>query len=225
MQIFKFGLIGKKAGMTKIFNKEGHSIPVTVLEVGPCNIVQKRTEKKEGYNAIQIGFGEKKEKNISKPRAGQFKKRGMQLNRYLREIRLNSEEITKFNEKDTLKVSDHFKAGDIIDVIGISKGKGFAGVMKRHNFGGSSATRGTHEHFRHGGSIGMHTYPARIFKNTKMPGHMGDEKVTIQNLKVVEVKADDNILLVRGAVPGAKNGLIVVQHAKKKTQVKQKKSK
>src|SRR5882724_2735776 len=192
------GLIGKKLGMTQIFVKGGELVPVTVIQAGPCTVMQKMTSKPEqrkgvtksdGYDALQLGFGEQKAQRLTKP-AREHRKKAEKMVAVLREFRAESELAVGAE----IKVTDLFKEGDLIDVTGVTKGKGFQGVMKRHNFSGSNASHGAHEYFRHGGSIGNRTHPGRVFKNKRMSGHMGDERVTTQNLAVVAVRPDDNVL-------------------------------
>jgi len=214
---FRMGLIGKKLGMTQVFTPEGERVPVTAIAAGPCVVVAKRTPEKDKYAAIQIGFEDKKPERVNRPMTGQFAKANVKPQKVLREIRLADGEVGKYEVGQILKAADLFKPGTCVDVIGRSKGKGFQGVLKRHKLGGSRATHGSHEFFRHGGSIGCRLTPRRVHKGKRMPGHMGDEKKTIQNLEVVEVLADENVLLIRGAVPGGKNGYLLVQNAVKKT--------
>ncbi|HOP86269.1 MAG TPA: 50S ribosomal protein L3 [Syntrophorhabdaceae bacterium] len=211
------GLLGKKLGMTQVFDENGNIVPVTVIQAGPCFVIQKKTEKTDGYNAIQFGFDEiKKVKNVNKPMTGHFKKANITPLKFIKEFRVTEEELES-NEIGSQISVDIFQIGEYVDVTGISKGKGFAGVVKRHGFKGSPASRGTHEYFRHGGSIGQNMTPGRTMKGKKMPGHMGNEKVTVQNLKVVEVRGDTNILMIRGAIPGPANGYVVIKKAVKKS--------
>ena len=214
------GILGKKLGMTQIFDADNNAIPVTVIEAGPCPIVQKKTVKTDKYNAIQVGFSDKKRQRMTKPELGHFDKANVPAKRWLREFRMTDDEIMQYEVGKEVKVNV-FQAGEFVDVTGTSKGKGFAGVMKRHNFAGSSEmSHGTHEYFRHGGSIGSATYPGKVFKGRKMAGQMGNERVTIQNLQVIEVREDTNILLVKGAIPGAVNDLVLVRKAVKKRNAK-----
>jgi large subunit ribosomal protein L3 len=201
------GLIGKKIGMTQIFTDYGETIPVTVLEVGPCIVTQVKTLESDGYEAVQLGFGDKKEKHSNKPMKGHFEKAGTSAKKMMVEF----EPITGVSYKpgQTFK-ADLFREGDLVTVSGISKGKGFAGVMKRHGFKGGPKTHGQREHPRSAGSIGQASYPSRVFKGMKMPGQMGNKKSTIQNLEVVQVDADNNQISVKGAVPGGKNGFITI---------------
>lgn len=210
------GLIGKKLGMGQIFGENGNSIPVTVVQAGPCFVVQKKTVETDGYNAIQIGFEEiKKASRVNKPRTGHFKKAEVPPMARLKEFRMDSEEIAGLETGAEIAVGI-FEPGDYVDVTGVSIGKGFAGVMKRHGFAGAPASHGTHEAFRHGGSIGQNTTPGRTLRGKKMPGHMGARKVTVQSLKVVEVRGDTNILMLNGAVPGPRNGYVILKRAVKK---------
>lgn len=209
------GLIGKKLGMTQVFNQKGEAVPVTVIQVGPCTVVQKKTIATDNYCAIQIGFADKKEKRTNKPELGHFKKNGLAPKKELREIRLNEADVEQYQVGQEIKV-DIFKNGDFIDVIGTAKGRGFAGVIRRHGFKGSPGSHGTHDYSRHGGSIGSNTSPGKVFKGLKMPGHMGNNRVTTQNLKVEETRPEENLLLVRGAIPGANNGTVIIQKAVKK---------
>jgi large subunit ribosomal protein L3 len=207
------GLIGKKLGMTQIYNAEGNMIAVTVIETGPCVVVQKKERAKDGYNALQVGFGAKKNQRINKPEQGHMAKAGRGGFAVLREFR--SDDVSQFELGQEIKVGDLFKAGDLIDVAGTSKGHGFTGVIKRWSFGGFPGSHGTHEYFRHGGSIGNRSFPGRVRKGKKMAGHWGNERVCTQNLRVVDIRAEENLLLVRGAVPGAKQGIVIIKRAVK----------
>ena len=209
------GLIGKKLGMTQIFDEKGRVIPVTVLEVGPCFVVQCKRSEKEGYDAVQVGFGRKKIKNVTKPLRGHLGKANFEEGfEVLQELKVDPDENIEIGQSLTLEM---FEVGEYVDVTGKSKGKGFTGVMKRHGFHGTPASHGTHEYFRHGGSIGSSAYPAKVFKGMKMPGHKGNERVTIQNLVVVDIKKERNLMLVKGAVPGPTGGIVVVKRAVKKS--------
>lgn len=205
------GLIGKKLGMTRIFTEDGRWIDVTVLEAGPCTVVQRKTLDKDGYDAVQIGFGEVKETRCNKPLSGHFAKAGLSPKRTLRELRI--EESSELKMGDEIK-ADIFSLGDRVDVSGTSKGKGFAGVMKRHGYHGGPGTHGSNFH-RRPGAIGQSADPARVFKGKGMPGHMGNRKVTVQNLEIVTVDADRNLLIVRGCVPGANGGVVMVNKSVK----------
>jgi large subunit ribosomal protein L3 len=191
------GILGKKLGMTHIFAEDGRTIPVTVIEAGPCSVIQVKTLEKDGYEAVKVGFSEiRKEKNVNKPMAGVFKKAGVKPYRLIREFRMGD---LKVGELVTVAA---FNKGDTVKVAGVSKGKGFQGVMKRHNFKGGPGSHGSMFN-RAPGSIGASSFPSRVWKNQRMPGHMGSEVVTVKNLTVVDVRPDQNLLLVEGAVPGA----------------------
>ena len=202
----KKGLIGKKIGMTQLFDENGKVIPVTVVEAGPCTVVQKKTIENDGYEAIQVGFGDVKVQRVNKPMAGHFKKADVAPKKVLKEFRL--ENTADVNVGDVLK-ADIFAAGDRVDVVGTSKGKGTAGVIKRWNFSRLKETHGTGPVHRHGGSLGV-IDPARIFKGKKMAGHLGAEKVTVQNLDIVKVDVENNLIAIKGAIPGPKNGIVVI---------------
>ncbi len=202
------GLIGKKLGMTTIFGENGVAIPCTVLEVGPCYVVQVKTKEKDGYEALQLGFEPKKEKHTTKPLQGHFKKAGAPFLRVLKEFK--GFDITKYKPGDQIRVEDIFAVGDIVKVTGRSKGKGFQGVVKRHGFGGGPKTHGQSDRHRAPGSVGSSSFPSHTFKGQRMAGHMGDEQVTVRNLEVVEVIPDANLLVVKGSVPGAKNSYVKV---------------
>ena len=207
----KKGLIGKKIGMTQIFNEEGKVIPVTVIEAGPCVVSQVKTEETDGYNSIQLGFGAIKESKVNKPERGHFTKANIASARYLREFRVDSIEDVKVG--DELK-ADIFMAGDKIDIQGTSKGKGFQGVIKRHGQHRGPMGHGSMYH-RRPGSMGSTSTPGRVFKGKKLPGHMGAETVTIQNLEVIKVDLDKNIILVKGSVPGAKGSILKIKSSVK----------
>lgn len=221
------GLVGEKIGMTQIFTEDGRSIPVTVINVASNVVVQKKsTLGKEKYTAVKLGFkdahkfekeGEEPKWRLNKPRLGVFVKAGVTPKQHLVEIRLDSDsELDRYEVGQELGASE-FKAGQYVDVTGQSKGHGFTGVMKRHNFGGSATmTHGTHENFRHGGSIGASADPARVFKGTKMPGQHGNVRSTIQNLKIAEVIEDENLILIRGGVPGHNGSIVVIRQARKR---------
>ncbi len=200
-------ILGKKLGMSQIF-REGEVIPVTVIETGPCVVVQKKTQDKDGYSAIQIGFDSVKPSRVNQCLQGHFQKHNVVPKRYLREIRVDDSQ--KFSSGEKIKV-DIFKRGDLVKVTGVSKGKGFAGVMKRWGFKGGPASHGAGGWRRRPGSIGASSDPSRVFKGKKMPGRMGNEKVTVLNLRVAEVNPQENLLLVRGAVPGNIGGLLYVE--------------
>ena len=203
------GLIGKKIGMTSVYNADGQALACTVIETGPCVVTQVRTSDKDGYEAVQLGFGEKKEKHTNKPSLGHFKKAGTTPKRKLVEFK----EFTKeFNLGDTLQVADVFVEGDFVDVVGTAKGRGFQGVVKRHGFGGvGGQTHGQHNRLRHPGSIGACSFPSRVFKGLRMAGRMGGNRVKVQNLKVLKVMPEQNLLVISGSVPGAKNSYVIIE--------------
>ncbi len=202
----KKGLVGKKLGMTQLFDANGNVVPVTVIEAGPCVISQKKTIENDGYEAVQIGFGDLKASKVNKPMKGHFAKGDVAPKKVLREFRF--EDTSAMNVGDIVK-ADIFQEGDTVDVRGTSKGKGYAGVVKRWNFGRLKESHGTGPVHRHGGSLGV-IDPARVFKGKKMAGHLGNERVTVQNLSVVKVDAEKNIIAVKGAVPGPKGGIVVL---------------
>ena len=205
-------LIGKKLGMTQVYD-DGKLLPVTVIAVGPCTVVQRKTVEGDGVNAVQVGFEDQKEHRVSKALQGHFKKAGSTAKKVVREFALDEGEDLKPGEKVDVKLFDGVTH---VDVIGVSKGRGFQGVMRRHHMGGGPMSHG-HMWHRRVGAIGMRTWPARILKNKRMPGHMGNVRVTTQNLKVVQVRADDNVILVKGAVPGPTGAIVIVRKAIKKT--------
>ena len=207
------GLIGKKIGMTQFFDEKGNVIPVTVLEVGPCAVVQKKTAEKDGYNALQLGFGDVKIARVNKPMKGHFAKADVAPKKVLKEFRLDDTDA--HNVGDIIK-ADVFAAGEKVDVCGTGKGKGYAGAIKRWNFGRLKETHGSGPVVRHQGSMGACSDPSRVFKGKKMAGHLGSERVTIQNLDVVKVDAENNLIAVKGAVPGARGGIVVITDAVKK---------
>lgn len=208
----KSGIIGKKLGMTQVFDVEGKVIPVTVIEAGPCVVVQRKTVQNDGYDAVQLGFGPKKAHRAGKAMVGHFRKAGKGAFGVLQEVKVPND--SPLDAGSEIHV-DIFKEGDVVDVTGDSKGRGFAGVIKRWNFKGGRATHGSMFH-RAPGSIGASAWPSRVIKNMKMAGHYGNERVTILNLKVVGVQPEKNLILVRGAVPGARNSFVFVRHAVKK---------
>ena len=209
--MMKKGIIGKKLGMTQIFDENGVVIPVTVIEAGPCPVTQKKTVETDGYDAVQLAYGEIREKLVNKPRAGHFKKAGVQAKRHLKEFRL--ENAADMNVGDVVAV-DTFAAGDKVDVTGNTKGRGYTGAIKRWNLHMLGKTHGIGPIHRQSGSMGV-IDPARIFKNKKMAGQYGNEQVTILNLKVVKIDAEKNIIAVRGAIPGAKNGIVFIRDSVK----------
>lgn len=207
------GLIGKKIGTTHLFAPDGTVVPVTVIQTGPCFVVQKKEAQRDGYDAVQLGFGVKKAQRVNKALQGHLRRAGKGAFEVLREFR--SEDVSKFEVGQEIKVAEVFKVGDRIDVTGTSKGRGFTGVIKRWGFGGFPASHGTHEYFRHGGSIGNRSFPGRVFKGKRMAGQWGNERVSVQNLEVVDVRGKDHLLLVKGSVPGPKRGVVLVRRAVK----------
>jgi len=211
------GLIGKKLGNTQIFKEDGDVVRVTVVRVGPCIVAGKRTMEKDGYSALILGFEDKREKLVNKPEMGFFTKAGITPKRVLKELRLPAEQVAEYELGQVLKPSDVFVEGQFVDVSGTSKGRGFAGVMKRHNFAGAGTVgHGTHEYKRHGGSIGANMTPGRTLPGLKMPGHYGNKKITTLNLKVARVMDDEQLLLIAGSVPGPRSGFVTVRGAVKK---------
>ena len=208
------GILGKKVGMTQVFDDRGVAIPVTVIEAGPCFVAQIKTVERDGYSAVQLGMDETKPKRLTQPQLKHLEKSNLPPLHYLRKVRVSAEELANFEEGQKLLV-DIFEEGELVDVTGISKGRGFAGVVKRHGFRGGPKTHGQSDRLRAPGSIGACTTPGRVFKGKRMPGRMGGERVTAQGLKVVIVDAERNLLAVRGAVPGAKNGLLLIRLARK----------
>jgi large subunit ribosomal protein L3 len=211
MAVVTKGILGRKLGMTQIFDESSRAIPVTAIEAGPCRIAQVRTPERDGYSAIQLAFGEIRENKLSKPRLGHLKKADLAPHRHLVELRVA--DAGRFEVGQELRADDVFSAGEKADVIGTSKGKGFAGVMKRHGFHGAPASHGTERKHRTPGSIGAGTTPHHVFKGQKMAGRMGHERVTILNLEVVRVDGARNLILVKGAVPGPDGGLVIIRSA------------
>ncbi len=207
------GILGRKVGMTQFFDEDNKVVPCTVIEAGPCAVLQVKTEESDGYHAVQLGFDDQKEQRVTKPMKGHFAKAGAAPKKFIREIRV--EDASGYSAGQTITLADTWKVGDKVDVTGTSKGKGFSGVMKRHNFRGFLRSHGVHEYFRHGGSIGTRLTPGHVAKGTKMPGHMGNEQVTVQNLTIAKVDAERNLLFVKGGIPGAKGGYVIVRSAVK----------
>jgi large subunit ribosomal protein L3 len=209
----KIGLLGRKIGMTRVYDSNGKATPVTVIEAGGNSLVQVKTPEKEGYSSIQVGFETQKESRLNKAELGHFKKAGVEPKKLLREFRLpDGAEVTG----DVDLSVNQFQPGEFVDIIGRSKGKGFQGVVKKHNFAGQPAAHGSKMH-RRNGAIGNRSTPGRVWKNMGMPGHLGDDRVTVQNLRVVQVRGEENVILVSGAVPGANGSYVVVRPAKKKS--------
>jgi large subunit ribosomal protein L3 len=209
------GLLGKKIGMTQVFNPGGVRVGVTAVEVGPCVVVQKRTIDKDGYTALQLGFDDKPDRKLNSPERGVFAKAGVTPKRHLREFRVTNEVAEQFEVGQELG-ADAFAVGDKVDVAGTSLGKGFTGVMKHYGYSGAKATHGVHEAFRHGGSLGQCMTPGRVMKGKKMAGHAGNKRITVQNVEVVRVFAADNIVFLKGPVPGSRNGLLAISPAVKR---------
>lgn len=202
------GLIGKKLGMTRVFDERGRSVPVTVIQTGPCYVTEVRTKEKHGYNALQLGFEEKRDKSVRKPERGQFDKAGVKPMRYVREFR-TFENIESYKPGDVINAGI-FQGATNVKVVGVSKGRGFQGVVKRHHFNGGPQTHGQSDRWRAPGSVGSSSYPSRVLKGLRMAGRMGGERVTVRNLKVVRVDAESNIVMVRGGVPGARYGMVII---------------
>lgn len=217
------GILGQKIGMTAIFNEDGSQTPVTVIATAGNVVVDKRTEERNGYTALVLGFGEKRVKRLTKPELGFFTKQNMVeerdgkqvVKRHLREFRVTAEQLDALEVGADVNANDLFFAGEKVDVVGISKGRGFTGVMKRHNFRGTKASHGVHEYFRHGGSIGSNTSPARVFKNRKMPGQHGNKRTTVQNVLLAQIE-DGGLVLIRGGVPGPNGGLVMIKKSAKR---------
>lgn len=209
------GIFGVKLGMSQVIEDDGTVVPVTVIEA-PIVVVGKRTEEKDGYSALIVGLDERKEKHTSKPLAGFYKKAGVTPKRHLKELRCSAEHAAQFEVGSPLKLDAVFELGQLVDVQGTSKGKGFQGVMKRHNFRGYPDTHGTHEYRRHGGSIGTNMTPGRVLPGKKMPGQMGNKTISVLNQRVVRILAEENLLLLEGGVPGSKGSTLVVRGAVKK---------
>ena len=202
------GLLGKKIGMTSVFSADGKNVPCTVIEVGPCVVTQVKTVEKDGYEALQLGFKDQKEKHLTKPELGHFKKAGVDPKRHLAEFKgLGAD----YKIGDTISV-DLFAETEFVDIVGTSKGKGFQGVVKRHGFGGvGQSTHGQHNRLRAPGSIGACSYPAKVFKGMRMAGQMGNERVTVQNLQVVKIIPEHNLLMIKGSVPGSKGSIVIIE--------------
>jgi len=209
------GVIGRKVGMTQIFNDDGSVTPCTVV-ASRSVVVAKRTAEKDGYDALVLGVGDRKEKHTNKPLGGFYKKQGVSARRSLREFRCPADYAAKFDIGQELKLDELFEAGQFVDVQGVSRGRGFSGVMRRHNFRGAGSSHGAHEYKRHGGSIGSNMTPGRVLPGLKMPGQHGNKKTSVLNQRVVKVLPEESLVLIRGGVPGSKNGLVVVRGAIKR---------
>lgn len=201
------GILGKKIGMTRVYSERGNVTPVTVVEAGPCKVLQVKSPEKDGYSAIQVGFSDKKSSRVNKPLAGHFSKSGADAYYFVKEFRV--EDPTQYEAGQTVTLDSLFKVGDIVDVQGKSKGRGFQGVMKRHGFSGGCAGHGSHHH-RAPGSIGCSAWPSRVVKGKKFPGRMGNDTVMTKNVIIIDIRVDENILLLKGPVPGAKQGLLKI---------------
>jgi len=208
------GILGKKVGMTQVFSERGEAIPVTVIEAGPCFVAQIKTVEQDGYAAVQLGFEETKPKRLTQPQLKHLQKSNLPALRHLRELRIADDELASFEEGQKLTV-DIFEEGELVDVTGTSKGRGFAGVVKRYGFRGGPKSHGQSDRLRAPGSVGACTTPGRVFKGKRMPGRMGGDRVTTQGLQVVLVDPERNLLALRGAVPGSKNGLLLIREARK----------
>lgn len=212
----KMGLLGKKVGMTQIFTEQGIRIPVTVVATGPCVVLAKRSPDKDGYSAVQFGFDDRKPSRVNRPDLGRFRKVETEPKAFVRELRLPEEAVAKFEVGQAVKVEDVFAVGDMVDVTGHTHGKGYQGVIKRHHMAGMKASHGVHEFYRHGGSIGCRLTPGRVVKGRRMAGQMGNTQVTVPNLRVVQVRSEEGLLLIRGAIPGGENNYVIVRYAQKK---------
>ena len=215
------GIIGKKIGYTQIFDDKGEVLRCTVVQAG-CVVIGKRTVEKDGYSALILGLGERKEKHTSKPLAGAYKKSGQTPKKIVRELRAPAEHVAKYEIGQKLAVDEVFEVGQFVDAQGMSRGRGFTGVMRRWNFAGAVNSHGTHEYFRHGGSIGTNMTPGRTLPNLKMPGHYGDETTSTLNLKIAKLIPEEDLVLILGAVPGSKNGIVTIRGAVKKNGGKKK---
>jgi large subunit ribosomal protein L3 len=207
-------LFGKKLGMTRIFQDDGSAVPVTILEAGPCPVVAVRTGEGDGYDALQLGFEEVKESRLTRAQLGHFKKAGVAPMRYLREVRVDDAGETK--PGDIFKVDEIFKEGEKVDVVGTSRGLGFAGTMKRHHFSGANKTHGQSDRWRAPGSVGQSSYPSRVFKGLRMAGRMGHDTVTVLGLRVVKIIPEENLILIKGAVPGKRNGFVRIRKSNRR---------
>ncbi|MCB0344770.1 MAG: 50S ribosomal protein L3 [Bdellovibrionales bacterium] len=211
-------LFGRKLGMTRVYDDAGRSVPVTVVELGPNTVHQVKTEEKDGYRAVQLGFGEQKPQRVNRALTGHFSKAKAGFPKFVGEVRLDEigmEDDGEYEVGQQIAVADVFEPGKKVDVRGVTVGKGFAGVMKRHGMRGQPSTHGTHEYFRHGGSIGNRKFPGRVFKNKRMPGHMGSTVVLQEGLEVFAIRPEDNAILIKGSVPGPKNGYVFVRKSLK----------
>ncbi|MFH0926443.1 MAG: 50S ribosomal protein L3 [bacterium] len=215
------GLVGKKIGMTQVTNDRGDMIPVTVVEAGPCFITQIKSKESDGYEALQVGYEKIKESKNNKPKQGHLKKASVSPIRVLKEFRMDGEKLDSYKLGQEIKISDLFKEGQCVDIVGRTKGRGFTGVIKRHNMHGAPGGHGTHEFFRHAGSLGCRK-PQHVVKGRRMPGRYGNERVTVQNMEVVMVKSDENLLLIKGAIPGHNKSYLTINPALKRKVAKKK---
>ena len=213
---FRMGLLGKKIGMLQDFDDKGNWASYTVVETGPCIVLDIKNEKRDGYSAIKLGFDEQKPRRVKRPQMGVFTKANTTPKRFVHEVRLTSEEVAQFEIGQTIALDQVFRVGDVLDIVGTSKGKGFQGVIKRHHFRGERATHGSHETYRHGGSIGCRLTPGHVYKGRKMAGQLGNKRVTVQNLVIGRVVPEKNLVLVKGGAPGAPGGYVVLKHATKR---------
>jgi large subunit ribosomal protein L3 len=202
------GIIGRKLGMTQLFLDDGQVVPVTVVQAGPCPVVERKTRGEHGYEAIQLGYRDAKPSRVNKPLSGHFRKHGAPLCKVIREFPV--EDSSFFSPGHVITV-EAFRVGESVKITGVSKGRGFTGVMRRHNFKGAPGSHGTHEYFRHGGSIGSTSYPGRVFKGLRMAGQHGNHTVTTRNLKVVDIRIEDHVMLIKGAVPGPRGGIVILR--------------
>ncbi len=212
-KVYREGLLGKKVGMTHFFDGEGKVVPVTIIQTGPCYVLDVKDSSKHGYSGVRLGFVPKKAQRVNKPDMGGFAAVEKGAFQYVREVRCDAQKLGWTTPGQEIVVTDVFTNGEMVDVSGYSIGKGFQGVVRRHGMKGQPATRGTHEYRRHVGAIGCRKFPGHIFKNKRMPGHMGANLVTVQNLEVVGVRAEDNLLFVKGGIPGSEGGLVVIRKA------------
>lgn len=214
-RVYTEGLLGKKLGMTQVFTPDGQCVPVTAIEVGPCYILQVKTASEDGYSAVQIGFGPKKPQRVNKPLTGHMGKAGKGLFYHVQEVRCDTEALGWNTPGQELLAKDLFAEGIRVDVSGVSIGHGFTGVVRRYGMAGQPSTQGTHEYRRNIGSIGCRKTPGRVFKNKHMPAHYGNVNVTVQNLQIISVRPEQNVILVKGAVPGSKGGIVMVRKSKR----------
>lgn len=212
----RIGSMGQKIGMTQVFAENGERIPVTVIQMGPCHVVGKKTNDIDGYDALVLGFGDKPERLASKPELGFFKKSGVKPKKVVKEFRLPSDELEAYEIGSEIKANDVFENNIPVDITGVSKGKGYQGVIKRHNMSGAKASHGVHEYYRHGGSIGCRLTPGRVIKGKRMAGQMGVDTKTIQNLQLLQILEEDNCVLIRGSVPGAIGSILTIKKAVKR---------